>query len=179
MVRYIALQYREELGILQDKEFSSLEGTQPPGAPVRRRPPPRTRFLDEEKHQIASDLLVILSKIRIEVIAVNSISLVAKIRFVASTLLDALQQPQNSTDPRTLEGNARAQGHLCELTVPDQTDRQGTSFASCPMSRRSSSWTTTTARIRLERGEEWKLIRIRFHIRILGYLGNRQTCIIN
>lgn len=115
MVRYIALQYREELGILQDKEFSGLEGNQPPGAPVRRRPPPRTRFLDEEKHQIASDLLVILSKIRIEVIAVNSISLVAKIRFVASTLLDALQQPQNSTDPRTLEGNARAQGHLCEL----------------------------------------------------------------
>lgn len=136
MVRYIALQYREELGILQDKEFSSLEGTQPPGAPVRRRPPSRTRFLDEEKHQIASDLLVILSKIRIEVIAVNSISLVAKIRFVASTLLDALQQPQNSTDPRTLEGNARAQGHLCELKVPDQTDSQGISFASCPMSRR-------------------------------------------
>lgn len=135
MVRYIVLQYREELGLLQDKELSLQTGisdNEPPGVPSHRRLSATRRpgFTDEEKDQVASDLLMVLSKIRMEVIgevsisaacpnlaAVNSVALVAKVRFVASTLLDALQSPSAPATPemaRTNDRTARAQGYLCE-----------------------------------------------------------------
>lgn len=126
MVRYIVLQYREELGVLQDKELqqqSRLDDNEPPGAPSRRRSSQARRpgFTEEEKDQVASDLLMILSKIRMEVIAVNSVALVAKVRFVASTLLDALQSsanmPHDGTPEvmRAAERTARSQGYLWDF----------------------------------------------------------------
>lgn len=128
MVRYIVLQYREELGLQQDKELqqqTGLDENEPPGAPSRRRLSVSRRpgFTDEEKDEIAGDLLMILSKIRMEVLAVNSVALVAKVRFVASTLLDALQttssnQGQHDASPKMMHLNermARAQGYLWDF----------------------------------------------------------------
>ncbi|KAL1407482.1 hypothetical protein Q8F55_006915 [Vanrija albida] len=131
MVRFIAIQYREELGALQDKELvnqTGIDEIEPPGAPTNtnRRLSQirlgRTGFTEEEKDQVASDLLLILSKIRLEVIAVNSFALVAKVRFVASTLLDALQSPPalpvHTTTPEMIRANertARAQGYLWDF----------------------------------------------------------------
>jgi len=139
MVRYIVLQYREELGLLQDKELqhqTGLDDNEPPGAPSRRRLSAvrRPGFTEEEKEQIASDLLMILSKIRMEVIAVNSVALVAKVRFVASTLLDALQSSSSSNvhgaSSEMMHANertSRAQGYLCEFTVLSVPDFRGLS----------------------------------------------------
>jgi hypothetical protein len=137
MVRYIVLQYREELGLQQDKEMqqqTGLDDNEPPGAPSRRRLSIARRpgFTEEDKNQIASDLLMILSKIRMEVIAVNSVALVAKVRFVASTLLDALQTSSSSLgqhggSPEMNERTARAQGYLCgwrQFPIETLSDRR-------------------------------------------------------
>jgi hypothetical protein len=122
MVRYIVLQYREELGLLQDKELQ-LDDSELPGAISRRRASLARRpgFTDEDKDQIANDLLTVLSKIRMEVVAINSVALVAKVRYVASTLLDALQtisdtpqQPHN--DPmHATDRSSRAQAYLWDF----------------------------------------------------------------
>lgn len=107
MVRYIVMQYREELGNLLVQKLGPGDDTQQARRHV---------FTDEDKDQIASDLLMILSKIPLEVIAVNTVSLVLKIRYIASTLLEAMQsQTSENTEERTGHRLARAQGYLCEL----------------------------------------------------------------
>lgn len=124
MVRYIILQYSEDLSALFDKEIAQQQqDDEPPGSDslsLGRMPARRPVFTEEEKDLIVSDLLVILSKIPVEVIAVNTVALVAKVRYVASTLLDALQSapPDPSDIPQLMRSSqrvARAQGYLCEL----------------------------------------------------------------
>jgi hypothetical protein len=117
MVRYILLQYSEELAALADKELAQEE---PPGSGVLGMPSRRPAFTETEKDMIVSDLLVILSKIPLEVIAINTVSLVAKVRYVASTLLDALQSdpPDPSDIPQLMRSTqrvARAQGYLWDF----------------------------------------------------------------
>ncbi|TXT14898.1 uncharacterized protein COLE_01091 [Cutaneotrichosporon oleaginosum] len=117
MVRYIILQYTEELTAMQDKEHALEE---PPGSGALGGPTRRPVFTETEKDLIVSDLLVILSKIPLEVIAINTISLVAKVRYVASTLLDALQSapPDPNDIPQLMRSSqrvARAQGYLWDF----------------------------------------------------------------
>lgn len=115
MVRYIVMQYREELGVLLDQEVGQgNDHDRPKGYEAG-----RSLFSDEDKDQIASDLLMILSKIPLEVIAVNTVSLVIKIRYIASTLLDAMQSQSGgeTSEARGGERAARAQGYLCELSI--------------------------------------------------------------
>jgi hypothetical protein len=147
MVRYMVLQYRDELLALLQGEI-----TQPPRDshphPTRRysfnRRPERSglAFSEEEKDRVMTDLLVILQKIPIQVIgelfpplpclaylgviAVNSLPLVYKVRFVASTLLDALATPlasataspgpAKSFQSKSLQKTQRAQSYLCANT---------------------------------------------------------------
>lgn len=122
MVRYIVLQYREELGVLLDLEIGAGNGEDPHGSNSSRRTSASHRpiFTDDDKDQIASDLLMILSKIPLEVIAVNTVSLVIKIRYIASTLLDGMQSQSGGGgegEPRANERIARVQGYLCESRV--------------------------------------------------------------
>ncbi|BEI85111.1 hypothetical protein CcaverHIS002_0505120 [Cutaneotrichosporon cavernicola] len=117
MVRYIILQYSEDLAALHDKELAQDE---PPGSGTFSLPTRRPVFTETEKDTIVSDLLVILSKIPLEVIAINTVSLVAKVRYVASTLLDALQSepPDPSDIPQLMRSSqraARAQGYLWDF----------------------------------------------------------------
>ena len=75
-----------------------------------------------EKDKVASDLLVILRSIPIQVIAINSMSLLFKIRFVASSLLDALAAPATGKTGDTASTSfppsvERAQACLCELPL--------------------------------------------------------------
>ncbi|ORY28647.1 fungal-specific transcription factor domain-domain-containing protein [Naematelia encephala] len=107
MVRYMALQYRDELLLLQSEELAKqtrVEDTPGLNRPPRRQSPTRRAewnrhlFSEEEKDQVSSDLLAVLQRIPIQVIAVNSSPLVGKVRFVASTLLDAISPPNKDGD---------------------------------------------------------------------------------
>jgi hypothetical protein len=62
----------------------------------------------EDREAVASDLLNILHSIPIQSIATNGPSLVHKVRFVASTLLDAVRKAD--TAPASA---ARAHAYLC------------------------------------------------------------------
>ncbi|GMK55551.1 hypothetical protein CspeluHIS016_0206070 [Cutaneotrichosporon spelunceum] len=138
MVRYIILQYSEDLAVLQENEGAQGES---PGDITFGHPTRRPALSEMEKDNIVSDLLVILSRIPLEVIAINSVSLVAKVRYVASTLLDVLQsEPPDPSDipqlMRSSERAARAQGYLWDFlriltdienlsVLPDSPDFRG------------------------------------------------------
>lgn len=150
MTRYMLLQYRDDLILLQQEQLSAqIRGEPGPssGLPGQKRQAPLGGvFSDEEKAQVAADLLVILQKIPITVIgtscvrsysllvcgsrwsplllctlittAVNSLSLVAKVRFVASTLLDALSMQSRSpavSDTQPASRVEKAQNYLWEF----------------------------------------------------------------
>jgi hypothetical protein len=106
MIRYYVLQYRDDLLALRAKEVEASFRIEP--VVERWRPPFTSKVAREamsqpenEKDSVASDMLAVLRAIPLEVIgkqtrlirltpAVNGTSLVAKVRFVASTLLDSL-----------------------------------------------------------------------------------------
>lgn len=67
----------------------------------------------DDREAVASDLLKVLHSIPIQAIATNGPSLVHKVRFVASTLLDAVRKAE--TAPASA---ARAHAYLCELAYP-------------------------------------------------------------
>lgn len=100
LVRFVIEQYRDEL-------ITSLRGS-----------------LDEEKKNedrevVVRDLLNILHSIPIQSIATNGPSLVHKVRFVASTLLDAVRKPE--TAPASA---ARAHGYLWDfLSILSEIER--------------------------------------------------------
>lgn len=66
----------------------------------------------EGREAVASDLLNVLHSIPIQSIATNGPSLVHKVRFVASTLLDAVRKAE--TAPASA---ARAHAYLCEFCL--------------------------------------------------------------
>lgn len=72
MVRYILLQYRDDLLSLQQEELAAQSRGGPAGsegyAGQRRMGKSRAMFSETEKAQVAADLLVILQKIPISVI---------------------------------------------------------------------------------------------------------------
>ncbi|TBU26011.1 fungal-specific transcription factor domain-containing protein [Dichomitus squalens] len=93
LVRFVIEQYRDEL-------ITSLQGSVD------------EHRVAEDREAVASDLLNILHSIPIQSIATNGPSLVHKVRFVASTLLDAVRKAE--TAPASA---ARAHGYLCELPL--------------------------------------------------------------
>ncbi|KAL7424604.1 hypothetical protein Q5752_000288 [Cryptotrichosporon argae] len=130
LVRYMIIQYRDELGALQDLELQANSGAKATASARglgSRRGLDRVGFSEQEKDLVASDLLMILSKISIQIIAVNSTSLISKIRLVASTLLDALKTsptpmvtaqlaPETlAADAQATERTAKAQGYLWDF----------------------------------------------------------------
>src|ERR1700753_4348715 len=72
-----------------------------------------TRPFSEDRDAVASDLLNVLHSIPIQSIATNGPSLVHKVRFVASTLLDAVRKAE--TAPASA---ARAHAYLCACLLP-------------------------------------------------------------
>ena len=71
MVRYLVLQYRDELLHIQQEEIKAQNGNtwfRPNHERSSSRYDPRKLFSDEEKDEVASDLLIILQKIPIQVI---------------------------------------------------------------------------------------------------------------
>lgn len=96
-MRFVIEQYRDEL-------ISQLRGTND------------VRTVEEQdiavvegREAVASDLLNVLHSIPIQSIATNGPSLVHKVRFVASTLLDAVRKAE--TAPASA---ARAHAYLCK-----------------------------------------------------------------
>ena len=86
MIRYMVLQYRDELMSIQQEEVAAqtrLSGNDDQWtSPSRRRAPSarwrssvRCLFSEEEKDQVASDLLIILQSIPIQVIGMRALSL--------------------------------------------------------------------------------------------------------
>jgi hypothetical protein len=92
-VRFVIEQYRDEL-------LLSMQGTLDEAR------------VQQDREAIASELLNILHSIPIQSIATNGPSLVHKVRFVASTLLDAVRKAE--TAPATA---ARAHAYLCECLL--------------------------------------------------------------
>ncbi|KAF8133853.1 fungal-specific transcription factor domain-containing protein [Boletus edulis] len=90
LVRFVIEQYRDEL-------VTSLQGTID------------EHRVAEDREAVASDLLNILHSIPIQSIATNGPSLVHKVRFVASTLLDTVRKAE--TAPASA---ARAHAFLCK-----------------------------------------------------------------
>lgn len=114
LVRFVIEQYRDELLI-------SLHGNVD------------ERQVAEDRESVASDLLIILHSIPIQSIATNGPSLVHKVRFVASTLLDAVSKAEIAP-----VSAARAHGYLWDfLSILSEIernyllddDRDGTSSA--------------------------------------------------
>ncbi|KAJ3003095.1 hypothetical protein NUW54_g5483 [Trametes sanguinea] len=97
LVRFVIEQYRDEL-------ITSLQGSID------------EHRVAEDREAVASDLLNILHSIPIQSIATNGPSLVHKVRFVASTLLDAVRKAE--TAPASA---ARAHAYLCESNDPSCT----------------------------------------------------------
>jgi hypothetical protein len=128
LVRFVIEQYRDEL-------VAMIRAQAGPGVDTS----DLTRgWSTDDREAVASDLLKVLHAIPIQCIATNGPSLVHKVRFVASTLLDAVRKAE--TSPASA---ARAHAYLCEciglvflLIVPDwitSSDRvsilpQGTSY---------------------------------------------------
>ncbi|KAI0034650.1 fungal-specific transcription factor domain-containing protein [Vararia minispora EC-137] len=92
LVRFVIEQYRDEL-------VTSIRGTTD------------EQRVADDREAVASDLLNILHNIPIQSIATNGPSLVHKVRFVASTLLDAVRKAE--TAPASA---ARAHAYLCETS---------------------------------------------------------------
>ncbi|KAI0316817.1 fungal-specific transcription factor domain-containing protein [Amylostereum chailletii] len=90
LVRFVIEQYRDEL-------VTSIRGSND------------EQRIADDREAVASDLLNILHNIPIQSIATNGPSLVHKVRFVASTLLDAVRKAE--TAPATA---ARAHAYLCQ-----------------------------------------------------------------
>ncbi|TFK52198.1 hypothetical protein OE88DRAFT_1678200 [Heliocybe sulcata] len=100
LVRFVIEQYRDEL-------LTSLHG----GVDEQR--------MAEEREAVASELLNILHSIPIQSIATNGPSLVHKVRFVASTLLDAVRKAE--TAPASA---ARAHAYLWDfLSILSEIER--------------------------------------------------------
>ncbi|KAI0771137.1 fungal-specific transcription factor domain-containing protein [Trametes elegans] len=100
LVRFVIEQYRDEL-------ITSLQG----GVDEHR--------VAEDREAVASDLLNILHSIPIQSIATNGPSLVHKVRFVASTLLDAVRKAE--TAPASA---ARAHAYLWDfLSILSEIER--------------------------------------------------------
>lgn len=77
------------------------------------------RKKNEDREVVVRDLLNILHSIPIQSIATNGPSLVHKVRFVASTLLDAVRKPE--TAPASA---ARAHGYLWDfLSILSEIER--------------------------------------------------------
>ncbi|WVQ85310.1 hypothetical protein IAT38_007475 [Cryptococcus sp. DSM 104549] len=115
LVRFMIIQYRDEL---LDLQFDEEQGTTNQDYALR---PQRPASSQDERDEVIIDLLSILQKIPIKVLAVNSFPIVVKVRFVASTLLDSLDEagagvggpPPLLEVPATMETRAqRAQRNL-------------------------------------------------------------------
>lgn len=138
LVRFVIEQYRDEL-------LLSMHGSLDEGR------------VQQDRETIASELLNILHSIPIQSIATNGPSLVHKVRFVASTLLDAVRKAE--TAPATA---ARAHAYLCKHRLPftsihPLTSPQGTSCLSC---RRSSATTCSMTVVMLPQARmAWAVLR--------------------
>jgi len=100
LVRFVIEQYRDELE-------TQIRGTTD------------EQRIADDREAVASDLLNILHNIPIQSIATNGPSLVHKVRFVASTLLDAVRKPE--TAPATA---ARAHAYLWDfLSILSEIER--------------------------------------------------------
>ncbi|KAI0712603.1 fungal-specific transcription factor domain-containing protein [Earliella scabrosa] len=100
LVRFVIEQYRDEL-------ITSLQGSVD------------EQRVSEDREAVASDLLNILHSIPIQSIATNGPSLVHKVRFVASTLLDAVRKAE--TAPASA---ARAHAYLWDfLSILSEIER--------------------------------------------------------
>ncbi|KAJ8080378.1 hypothetical protein PM082_017211 [Marasmius tenuissimus] len=121
LVRFVIEQYRDELII-------SLQGTLD------------EQQVAEDREAVASELLNILHSIPIQSIATNGPSLVHKVRFVASTLLDAVRKAE--TAPQSA---ARAHAFLWDFLsilseiernylLDDDRDGSGSSGSGCSIS---------------------------------------------
>jgi len=104
LVRFVIEQYRDEL--LRSMRGTQLEGIEPePG--------------EQDREAVACDLLNVLHSIPIQSIATNGPSLVHKVRFVASTLLDAVRKAD--TAPASA---ARAHAYLWDfLSILSEIER--------------------------------------------------------
>ncbi|KAG8746600.1 hypothetical protein FRC10_004452 [Ceratobasidium sp. 414] len=108
LVRYVIEQYRDEL--VTSMRQSAGDNFESEAL--------RT-WTSEDKEQVASDLLNVLHSIPIQSIAVNGPSLVHKVRFVASTLLDAVRKAE--TAPASA---ARAHAYLWDfLSILSEIER--------------------------------------------------------
>ncbi|KAJ7600962.1 fungal-specific transcription factor domain-containing protein [Mycena floridula] len=114
LVRFVIEQYRDELVMSLQGNIDEMQ-------------------VSQDRESVASDLLIILHSIPIQSIATNGPSLVHKVRFVASTLLDAVSKAE--TAPVSA---ARAHGYLWDfLSILSEIernyllddDRDGTSSA--------------------------------------------------
>ena len=95
-MRFVIEQYRDEL-IAQLRGSSDVRSIEE-----------HDQLIAEGREAVASDLLNVLHSIPIQSIATNGPSLVHKVRFVASTLLDAVRRAD--TAPASA---ARAHAYLC------------------------------------------------------------------
>jgi hypothetical protein len=75
MVRYITLQYRDDLLLLRQTELDQAAAARPPSTTVRRQSNSNSRshwsrsaFSEQQKDEVATDLLSILQRIPIQVI---------------------------------------------------------------------------------------------------------------
>ena len=100
-MRFVIEQYRDEL-------IAQLRGSADARAIDE-----HEQNVAEGREAVASDLLNVLHSIPIQSIATNGPSLVHKVRFVASTLLDAVRKAD--TQPASA---ARAHAYLCTLYPP-------------------------------------------------------------
>ncbi|KAK8865773.1 hypothetical protein IAR55_000920 [Kwoniella newhampshirensis] len=127
-VRYTIIQYREELAVLQSAEEASRQawsGTQPANPPRFTSDALRgnrsaghrlNRSYQEERDGVIIDLLAILQKIPLKVLAVNTFPIVEKVRFVASALLDAIGANGPQHEPSAEETTAqKAQRNLWQF----------------------------------------------------------------
>lgn len=108
LVRYVIEQYRDEL--VTSMRASATDNFESEAL---------RNWTSEDKEQVASDLLNVLHSIPIQSIATNGPSLVHKVRFVASTLLDAVRKAE--TAPASA---ARAHAYLWDfLSILSEIER--------------------------------------------------------
>ncbi|WVR05805.1 hypothetical protein IAU60_002830 [Kwoniella sp. DSM 27419] len=101
-VRLMILQYRDELYELKAADQSGDVSSTGSTYSARHASERRSAGLGEltsshEKDQVIIDLLAILRKIPLKVLAVNSFPIVSKVQFIASTLLDAIDSQETGT----------------------------------------------------------------------------------
>ncbi|KAG9011693.1 hypothetical protein FRB94_007926 [Tulasnella sp. JGI-2019a] len=116
LVRFVIEQYRHELITLMRENMSdsSQIGSLAAAAELA-----KGGWTSEEREAVASDLLNVLHSIPIPAIATNGPSLVHKVRFVASTLLDSVRKAE--TAPASA---ARAHAYLWDfLSILSEIER--------------------------------------------------------